>query len=191
MRRALNADHAQSGGKLTVLPFIVRAIVRAVAEQPDLNAHFLDEEAILRRFAAVHVGIATQSPKGLMVPVLRHAEAAGPWDAAREIARLAAAARDGGITRDELAGSTISISSLGPLGAIATTPIINRPEVAIIGVNKIVTRPAWRDGHVVPRQMMNMSSSFDHRVVDGWDAAVFVQKLKSLLETPAAMFIEA
>ena len=187
LRQRLNGDHAESRGKLTVLPFIMRAIVRAVSEQPAFNAHFLDEQSIIRRFDAVHIGIATQTPNGLMVPVVRNAEAMVLWEAAREIGRLAEASRGGSATRDELSGSTISITSLGPLGALATTPIINRPEVAIVGINKIATRPLWLDGEFKPRQGMNISCSFDHRVIDGWDAAVFVQKLKALLEAPAAM----
>ncbi|WP_180899912.1 dihydrolipoamide acetyltransferase family protein [Martelella soudanensis] len=190
LRRLLNGDHAVVRGKLTMLPFIMRAIVRAVAEQPGLNAHFLDDENIIRQFEPVHIGIATQTPNGLMVPVVRHAEAMGLWDAATEIARLAEAARKGAATRQELSGSTISISSLGALGALATTPIINRPEVAIVGINKIARRPIWIEGAFEPRQMMNISCSFDHRVIDGWDAAVFVQKLKVLLEGPAVMFVE-
>lgn len=190
LRAQLNRDHAEQRGKLTVLPFIMRAIVQAVAKQHGLNAHYLDDEGLLRQFAAVHIGIATQTPNGLMVPVVRHAEAAGLWDAAAEISRLAEAARDGSASREELTGSTISISSLGPLGALSTTPIINLPEVAIVGVNKIAVRPVWLNGEFEPRQVMNISCSFDHRVIDGWDAAVFVQKLKSLLESPAVMFVE-
>lgn len=190
LRQRLNREHAERRGKLTVLPFVMRAIVRAVSEQPALNAHFLDDENIIRRFGAVHIGIATQTPNGLMVPVVRHAEEMGLWDAAGEIGRLAEASRKGGATREELSGSTISISSLGPLGALATTPIINRPEVAIVGINKIATRPLWLDGEFKPREVMNISCSFDHRVIDGWDAAVFVQKLKALLEAPAVMFVE-
>lgn len=190
LRQRLNKDHAATRGKLTVLPFIMRAIVRAVAEQPAFNAHFLDDENLVRQFGAVDIGIATQTASGLMVPVVRHAEALGLWDAAAEIVRLAEAARDGTAQRDELSGSTISISSLGPLGALATTPIINRPEVAIVGINKMTRRPVWIDGEFEPRQMMNISCSFDHRVIDGWDAAVFVQRLKVLLEGPAVMFVE-
>ena len=190
LRQRLNGEHAQSRGKLTVLPFVMRAIVRAVSEQPAFNAHFLDAQSIIRRFDAVHIGIATQTPNGLMVPVVRDAQARGLWDAASEIDRLAKASRSGAAMREELGGSTISITSLGPLGALATTPIINRPEVAIVGINKIATRPLWLDNQFKPRQVMNISCSFDHRVVDGWDAAVFVQKLKVLLEAPAFMAAE-
>jgi 2-oxoisovalerate dehydrogenase E2 component (dihydrolipoyl transacylase) len=139
----------------------------------------------------VHVGIATQTEAGLMVPVLRHAETRDLWDSADEIARLADTARGGHATRDELSGSTITITSLGALGGIVSTPVINHPEVAIVGVNRIAERPMMRGGAVVGRQMMNLSSSFDHRVVDGVDAARFVQALKGLLETPATLFIDA
>jgi 2-oxoisovalerate dehydrogenase E2 component (dihydrolipoyl transacylase) len=138
----------------------------------------------------VHVGIATQTPNGLIVPVVRHAESLSVFTAASELVRVTEAARNGTAKREELTGSTITITSLGPLGAIATTPIINRPEVAIVGINKMAVRPMWDGTQFVPRKMMNLSCSFDHRVIDGWDAAVFVQKLKSLLETPAMIFVE-
>lgn len=190
LRRQLNGTYAAMRGKLTILPFIMRAVVLAVAERPEMNAHFLDDKDLVRRFGAVHAGIATQTPNGLMVPVVKHAEALSLWEAASEISRLAEAARKGTAGVEDLGGSTITISSLGPLGALATTPIINRPEVAIVGVNKIAIRPVWENGEFTPRQMMNLSSSFDHRVIDGWDAAIFVQKIKTLLETPAMMFIE-
>jgi len=138
----------------------------------------------------VHIGIATQTSAGLTVPVVRHAEARGIFDCALEMNRLAEAARSGTATRDELSGSTITISSLGALGGIVSTPVINHPEVAIIGVNKIATRPVWDGTQFVPRKMMNLSSSFDHRIIDGWDAATFVQRIRTLLETPALIFIE-
>lgn len=190
LRAALNRA-PKDGIKLTVLPFLMRAMVKAVAEQPALNALFDDEAGIVRQHGAVHIGIATQTPAGLVVPVVKHAEALSLWEAGAEVARLAEGARDGAASREELSGSTITITSLGPLGAIATTPVINYPEVAIVGVNRMAVRPHW-DGHAfVPRKMMNLSSSFDHRVIDGWDAAVFVQRLKALLETPALLFIEA
>ncbi|MGN0932408.1 dihydrolipoamide acetyltransferase family protein [Falsigemmobacter intermedius] len=176
--------------KLTLLPFLARAVVLTVAEQPVMNAHYDSQSGILRKFGAVHLGIAAQTPQGLIVPVLRHAEALALGETAREIARLAEAAREGRATREELSGSTITISSLGPLGAIATTPILNAPEVAIIGVNRMETRPHWNGSGFEPRQMMNLSCSFDHRVIDGWDAAVFVQRLKELLESPALLFVE-
>jgi len=145
----------------------------------------------VRRHAAAHIGLAAQTPAGLVAPVLRHAEALDLWAAAAEIARLAAAARGGKATREELSGSTITITSLGPLGGLATTPVINRPEVAILGPNRIIERPVVVGGAIVVRKMMNLSASFDHRVVDGWDAAEFVQALKRLLETPALLFVEA
>jgi 2-oxoisovalerate dehydrogenase E2 component (dihydrolipoyl transacylase) len=191
LRTALNKRHAAERPKLTLLPFLMRAIVRAVAEQPALNALFDDEAGIVRQHAGVHVGIATQTPAGLIVPVVSHAEARNLWDCAAEVARLAERARDGTATREELSGSTITITSLGPLGAIATTPVINYPEVAIVGVNRMAVRPMWDGVGFVPRKMMNLSSSFDHRVIDGWDAAVFVQRLKELLETPAMLFVDA
>ncbi|WP_170401992.1 dihydrolipoamide acetyltransferase family protein [Ruegeria arenilitoris] len=190
LRVALNDKHKGDRPKLTMLPFLMRAIVEAVREQPGLNARFDDEAGIIHRHGGVHVGIATQTPNGLNVPVIRHAEAGSLWDNAAELTRLAEAAREGTIKREELQGGTITITSLGPLGALATTPIINHPEVAIVGVNKMQIRPVWDGQQFQPRKMMNISCSFDHRVVDGWDAAVFVQKLKSLLETPAMLFVE-
>ncbi|MCP1335283.1 dihydrolipoamide acetyltransferase family protein [Futiania mangrovi] len=189
LRETLNARHADRP-RLTFLPFLARAVVAAVTEQPALNAHFDDEAGVVHQHAPVHVGIATQTPQGLVVPVLRHAEALDPWQAADEIARLADAARAGSATREELTGSTITITSLGKLGALATTPIINHPEVAIVGVNRMETRPLWDGSAFRPRRMMNLSCSFDHRVVDGWDAAVFVARLKELIETPALLFVE-
>lgn len=190
LRMALNADRESGKPKLTLLPFVMRAIVRAVAEQPALNAHYDDDAGIVRQFGGVHVGIATQTPSGLTVPVIKHVEAMGLWGSAAELSRLAEEARSGTIGREELSGSTITITSLGPLGAIATTPIINRPEVAIVGINKMQMRPVWDGTQFIPRKMMNLSCSFDHRVIDGWDAAVFVQRLKTLLETPGMMFVE-
>ncbi|MBX6372940.1 MAG: 2-oxo acid dehydrogenase subunit E2 [Acetobacteraceae bacterium] len=193
LRAALNAGAAaaQDRPKLTPLPFLMRAVVRAVAEFPQMNAHYDDEAEVVRRFGGVHIGIATRTPSGLMVPVVRHAEARDLWDCAAEARRLAEAARQGLATREELSGSTITITSLGALGGIVSTPVVNRPEVAIVGVNRIVVRPVWRDGEgFVPRRMMNLSSSFDHRVVDGYDAAAFIQRIKGLIETPALLFTE-
>ncbi|WP_412551876.1 dihydrolipoamide acetyltransferase family protein [Shimia sp. MIT910701] len=190
LRAALNAKHKGERAKLTLLPFLMRAIVEAVREQPELNARYDDEAGVIHRHGGVHVGIATQTPNGLNVPVVKHAEAGSLWDNAETVARLAQEARDGTIKRDALSGGTITITSLGPLGAIATTPIINHPEVAIVGVNKMQIRPVWDGQQFQPRKMMNISCSFDHRVIDGWDAAVFVQKLKTLLETPAMLFVE-
>nr|WP_204330051.1 dihydrolipoamide acetyltransferase family protein [Rhizobium phaseoli] len=190
LRVTMNTDRREGHPKLTVLPFLMRALVKAISGQPDVNATFDDDAGIITRYSAVHIGIATQTPAGLTVPVVRHAEARGIWDCAVEMNRLAEAARSGTATRDELLGSTITISSLGALGGIVSTPVINHPEVAIIGVNKIATRPVWDGAQFVPRKMMNLSSSFDHRIVDGWDAATFVQRIRTLLETPALIFIE-
>ncbi|WP_427913023.1 dihydrolipoamide acetyltransferase family protein [Ramlibacter sp. MMS24-I3-19] len=190
LRTKLNERHGATRGKLTVLPFIARAVVLAVEEFPQMNARFDDDAGVVTRHQPVHLGIATQTEGGLMVPVLRHAEAMDPWACAREIARLAEAARTGKAGRDELSGSTITISSLGPLGGIVTTPVINHPEVAIIGVNRIVERPVFQGDAVVRRSLMNLSSSFDHRVVDGMDAARFIQAIRALIETPALLFVE-
>jgi 2-oxoisovalerate dehydrogenase E2 component (dihydrolipoyl transacylase) len=190
LRAHLNARHAADRPRLTLLPFLIRALVCAIPRFPQVNALFDDETGIVRRHAALHIGVATQTPQGLMVPVVRHAEALDLWEVASEIFRLAAATRDGTAARDELSGSTLTITSLGPIGGIVTTPVINHPEVAIIGVNRIVERPVARCGQIVIRKMMNLSSSFDHRVVDGWEAAQFVQELKGLLEQPALLFVE-
>lgn len=190
LRERLNAERREGRPKLTVLPFLMAAIVRAVGEQPAMNAHFDDEAEVIRQHSAVHIGIATQTKSGLMVPVIRHCERRTLWQSAEELGRVAEAARDGTATREQLTGSTISISSLGSLGAIATTPIINRPEVAIIGVNRMEVRPKWDGSDFIPRKMMNLSSSFDHRVIDGWDAAIFINRLKSLIETPSLIFVE-
>ncbi|WP_426129963.1 dihydrolipoamide acetyltransferase family protein [Pararhizobium sp. PWRC1-1] len=191
LRATMNAGRKPEQTKLTILPFLMRAMVKTIDEQPVVNATFDDDAGIISRHAAVHIGIATQTPAGLTVPVVRHAEARGIWDCAAEVVRLAEAARTGSALREELSGSTITITSLGAMGGIATTPIINHPEVAIVGVNKIMTRPVWDGSQFIPRKMMNLSSSFDHRVVDGWDAATFVQRIKALIETPALIFIES
>ena len=191
LRAKLNGKHGDERGKLTVLPFVARAIVEAVREQPQMNATFDDEAGVIFESGAVNIGIAAQTPAGLTVPVVKHAESLTPWQMASEVKRLSEAAKSGKSDLADLTGGTITITSLGPLGAIATTPIINHPEVAIVGVNKIAVRPFWDGQSFVPRKMMNLSSSFDHRVIDGWDAAVFVQKLKELLETPALLFVES
>lgn len=190
LREQLNAKWGAERQRLTLLPFLARAVVLAVRAFPQVNARFNDEEGVVTRHGAVHLGIATQTPNGLMVPVVRHAEARDLWSTAAEVSRLADEARAGRATRDELTGSTITITSLGALGGIVTTPVINYPEVAIVGVNRIVERPIWRSGTVVPRRLMNLSSSFDHRVVDGIDAARFVQALRKYLETPATLFVD-
>jgi 2-oxoisovalerate dehydrogenase E2 component (dihydrolipoyl transacylase) len=191
LRIDVNETRKSGRPRLTVLPFLMRAMVMALRDHPQLNARYDDAADTLHRYGGVHIGIAVQTPNGLMVPVVQHAEALTIWDCANEVARLSEAARSGTAKREELAGSTITITSLGALGGIASTPVINSPEVAIIGVNKIAVRPAWRGAAFEPRKIMNLSSSFDHRIVDGWDAAQFIQKLRSLLEAPAKIFMEA
>jgi 2-oxoisovalerate dehydrogenase E2 component (dihydrolipoyl transacylase) len=185
LRQDLNAHKAPEQPKLTILPFLIRALVCALPDFPQINARYDDDAGVLHAHGGVHVGIATQTPGGLMVPVIRHAESRDVWALAAELTRLAAAARDGTALREELSGSTITITSLGPLGGIATTPVINHPEVAIIGPNKIVDRPVVDGSFMTVRKMMNLSSSFDHRIVDGYDAALFVQRLKRFIEHPA------
>jgi len=189
LRQNLNAHKLPTQPKLTLLPFFVRALVRALPDFPQINARYDDDAGVLHAHESIHVGIATQTPGGLMVPVVRHAESLDIWGLAFELSRLAKAARDGTATRDELSGSTITITSLGPLGGIATTPVINHPEVAIIGPNKIVDRPMVEGSFIAVRKIMNLSSSFDHRIIDGYDAARFAQQLKRLLEHPALIFI--
>ncbi|HKX54549.1 MAG TPA: dihydrolipoamide acetyltransferase family protein, partial [Xanthomonadales bacterium] len=189
LRTFLNSRIAAREEKLTPLAFIGMALVRALAEFPQCNAHYDNERKVIIRHHAVHLGIAAQTPDGLKVPVVRHAEARGLHDLAAEIRRVSSAARDNTAKREELSGSTITITSLGRLGGIVTTPIINLPEVAIIGVNKAVDRPVVENGQVVIRRMMNLSSSFDHRFVDGYDAAEIIQCLKNYLEQPATIFI--
>ena len=190
LRSKLNQQWGKERGKLSLLPFLMRAVVLAVRQFPQINARFDDDAGVVTRHAAVHLGIAAQTESGLMVPVVRHAETRDLWSSANEMARLAEAARSGKATREELSGSTITISSLGALGGIVSTPVINHPEVAIIGVNKMVERPMIRHGLVVARKMMNLSSSFDHRVVDGMDAAEFIQTVRGYLECPATLFVE-
>jgi len=190
LRAALNTKWSAERGHLTLLPLLMRATVLALREFPQINALFDDDAGVVTRHGAVHIGIATQTPNGLVVPVVRHVEARDLWATAAEMARLVEAARAGRATRAELSGSTITISSLGVLGGIVSTPVINRPEVAIVAVNRIVERPVLRSGAVVPRRMMNLSSSFDHRVVDGMDAARFVQAMRAMLEEPALLFVE-
>ncbi|MBV7495294.1 2-oxo acid dehydrogenase subunit E2 [Pseudomonas sp. PDM24] len=190
LRAHLNEKHGATRGKLTLLPFLVRALVVALRDFPQINARYDDEAQVITRLGAVHVGIATQAEIGLMVPVVRHAETRSLWDSAQEISRLATAARNGKASRDELSGSTITLTSLGALGGIVSTPVLNLPEVAIVGVNKIVERPMVVKGQIVIRKMMNLSSSFDHRVVDGMDAAQFIQAIRGLLEQPATLFVE-
>lgn len=186
-RAQLNARYGNDRPKLTLLPFFIQALVRVLPKFPQINATYDDETGTVRRYTPVHAGIATQTDNGLIVPVVRNAQTLGLWDLAEEITRLAAAARGGTAKRDELSGSTITITSLGTLGGIATTPVINHPEVAIIGPNRLVERPVVRGGAIEIRKMMNISSSFDHRVVDGYDAARFIGEVKALLEAPTLL----
>lgn len=190
LRAELNAEAREDRPRLTVLPFLMRAMAKALKRHPEINAVYDEDAETIRQFGGVHVGVATQTDNGLMVPVVRHVEALSIWNCAAEVLRLAEAARTGQAKSDELSGSTITLTSLGPLGAIATTPVINHPEVAIVGVNKMAVRPHWDGSQFVPRKMMNISCSFDHRVVDGYNAAEFVRDLKTLLETPAMIFVE-
>lgn len=203
LRADLNADRPADTPRLTVLPFLIRALVNELPRFPAMNAHVLDAQpdresadpgrakpANLRSFGAVHVGIATQTDNGLVVPVLRNAETETLWSTATRIAELSTAARSGTAPPTDMTGSTITITSLGALGGLVTTPVINKPETTIVGVNKMVTRPVWVDDRFVPRKIMNLSCSFDHRVIDGWDAANFVQALKGSMEQPALLFVE-
>ena len=190
LRAALNKQKRPDQSRLTLLPFLMRAMVRAIADQPNFNALFDDEAGIIHQHGGVHIGVAAQTPSGLVVAVVKHAEARDLWDCGAEVNRLAEAAKTGSATREELSGSTITITSLGAMGGVATTPIVNYPEVAIVGVNKIMVRPVWDGSGFIPRKIMNLSSSFDHRVIDGWNAALFVQRIKTLLETPAMIFVE-
>jgi 2-oxoisovalerate dehydrogenase E2 component (dihydrolipoyl transacylase) len=190
LRAELNASRREDQPKLTLLPFFMCALVRLVPEFPSINAHYDEDAGVLKRFAAVHIGIATQTEQGLMVPVVRHAESRDLWDLAREMGRVTGAARDGSAARDQLSGSTITLTSLGPLGGIAATPIINHPEVAIIGPNKLMQRPVIDGAFIARRMLMNLSASFDHRIVDGYDAARFVHRLKRLLEHPALLYLD-
>lgn len=190
LRRHLNDNADETQQRLTLLPFVLRAMVLALRDHPTFSARFDDETNILHRHAAAHIGVATQTSGGLIVPVVRHAETRDLNNLAAEVSRLAEKARDGSIGRDDVTGSTITLSSLGALGGIVSTPVINRPEIAVIGVNKIVLQPVYRDGVLVPRKMMNLSSSFDHRIVDGWDAARFVQSIRTGLEHPATLFMD-
>jgi len=190
LRRHLNSKMATAEDRLTILPFIGLALVRALAHFPQCNALYDRENNTISQHHAVHLGIATQTEGGLKVPVVKNSGALGLHGLAAEIRRVSAAARDNTASRDELMGSTITITSLGKAGGIVTTPIINLPEVAIIGVNKAVERPVVVDGNVVIRTMMNLSSSFDHRFVDGYDAAMMIQELKEMLEQPATIFMQ-
>ncbi len=190
LRAHLNKTKQKDQPKLNVLPFLMRALVRMLPNYPQINARFDDDAGVVHRYAAVHIGIATQTANGLIVPVVKHAEARDVWDTALEVARVASLARDNKASKDDLTGSTITITSLGTLGGVVTTPVINHPEVAIIGPNAIIERPVVRNAQVVVRKMMNLSSSFDHRVVDGYHAAEFIQRIRALLEHPATLFMD-
>ena len=189
LRAKLNKERTEEQPKLTMLPFFIKALVIALKDYPEMSARFDDDENIVYRYGAAHVGIATQTNSGLVVPVIKHAETLDLWQSANEVKRLSSEARSGKAKREELSGSTITITSLGPMGGIVTTPVINSPEVAIIGINKMAKRPVWQDGGFVPRDIMNISSSFDHRIIDGWEATLFIQRIKSLLESPATLFM--
>ena len=189
LRAAMNKAKRADQPKLTILPFLMRALVKAVAEYPQMNAIFDDDAGVIHQHGGVNIGMAAQTRNGLVVATVHHTEARDIWDCGAEVNRLADAAKAGTATREELSGSTITITSLGAIGGVVTTPVINYPEVAIIGVNKIMMRPVWDGSAFQPRKMMNLSSGFDHRVIDGWDAAVFIQRIKALLETPAMIFV--
>jgi len=189
LRQAMNATRGERP-KLTMLPFLMRAMVKAAVDFPMVNARYDDEANVVSRYGAVHLGMATQTDAGLSVPVIRDAQGRDVWLLAAEIVRLADATRRGKATRDELSGSTITLTSLGALGGIVSTPVINRPEVAIVGVNRMVERPVVIEGRIEVRKMMNLSSSFDHRVVDGMDAAKFIQAIRRLIEVPALLFAD-
>jgi 2-oxoisovalerate dehydrogenase E2 component (dihydrolipoyl transacylase) len=189
MRGDLNANRGDRP-KLTMLPLLIVAICKAIPQFPMINARYDDEAGVVTRYGAVHLGMATQTDAGLMVPVIRSADSLNVWQLASEIVRLAEAARSGKAKSEELSGSTLTVTSLGPLGGIATTPVINRPEVAIIGPNKIIERPVIRDGEIAIAKLMNLSISCDHRVVDGWDAASFVQAVRKYVETPVLLFAD-
>jgi 2-oxoisovalerate dehydrogenase E2 component (dihydrolipoyl transacylase) len=189
LRMHLNHSRSKDAGSLSYLPLVVMALTRVIESFPQCNVLYDAARGVLIRHRAVHVGIATQTPDGLKVPVVRNAQALGLWEVAAEIRRLAERARTNKATREELVGSTITVTSLGKLGGIASTPIINAPEVAIIGLNKAVERPVVYQGAIAVRRIMNLSSSFDHRFVDGYDAAAMIQALKERLEHPATIFI--
>ncbi|MBL1421787.1 MAG: 2-oxo acid dehydrogenase subunit E2 [Alphaproteobacteria bacterium] len=190
LRAQLNADRTPDQPKLTLLPFLIKAMVKAVAKFPQCNSHYNQETNIISQFSTAHIGVATNTPTGLMVPVIKHAEAMDIWQYAEKILDLAEKARTGKASRDELTGSTISITSLGKIGGLVSTPIINAPETCIIGINKLVDRPMAIDGKIIIRKMMNISGSFDHRIVDGYDGATMIQYIKGLLETPVKLFID-
>ncbi len=189
LRQHLNGRLPKGAASLTYLPFLIAALARVLEDYPQCNAWFDTERNVVVRHRALHAGVATQTPDGLKVPVVRHAEALTLWELAEEIKRVSETARSGKGTREELSGSTITVTSLGKLGGIVSTPIINAPEMAIIGVNKAIDRPVVMNGAITVRRIMNLSSSFDHRFVDGYDAAAMIQALKDMLEHPATIFM--
>lgn len=191
LRQTLNAHRQPHQPKLTLLPFFMRALVRALPAFPQINSRYDDDVGVLRTFEAIHIGVATQTPSGLLVPVIQHAETHDIWSMATELSRISAAARSGAAAREELSGSTITLTSLGTLGGIVSTPVINHPEVAIVAPNKIVDRPVLSGGCVTIRKIMNISSAFDHRIIDGHDAASFIQQIKRLIEHPALIFMDS
>tara|TARA_B100000963_G_scaffold350292_1_gene360371 strand:- start:1754 stop:3034 length:1281 start_codon:yes stop_codon:yes gene_type:complete len=189
LRQHLNSTRPEGAPKLTYLPFIMQALVKALRENPECNALYDDEANLVTRHEAIHLGIATQTDRGLYVPVVKHVEAMDIWQSASEMIRVTSATRDGKASADELSGSTFTITSLGRLGGLGATPIINKPEVGILGVHNAKERAVVRNGQIVVRRMMNLSSSWDHRVVDGHDGATLVQRVKTLLENPATIFM--
>jgi 2-oxoisovalerate dehydrogenase E2 component (dihydrolipoyl transacylase) len=189
LRKDLNETRTEQQPKLTLLPFFMLALVRLQTQFPTINSTYDDEAQVLCTHEGVHIGIATQTPRGLMVPVVRHAETFTLWELAREMLRVTTAARDNKATREELSGSTITLTSLGALGGVSATPVINWPEVAIVGPNKLIERPVVRDGQLAFRTMMNLSSSFDHRIIDGHEAAQFIQALRRLIERPGLLLV--
>ena len=189
LRQHLNATRSDNQPKLTYLPFIIQGLIKAVRKFPQCNAIYDEDKGVVLRHEAVHVGISTQTDDGLMVPVIKHAEARDVWDTANELVRVTSSAREKTATIDELTGSTITVTSLGAMGGLGATPIINHPEVSIVSIHAARDRAVVRDGEVIVRKMMNVTSSFDHRIVDGYDGALLIQELKSMLEYPAKIFM--
>jgi 2-oxoisovalerate dehydrogenase E2 component (dihydrolipoyl transacylase) len=189
LRQHLNANRPEGAPKLTYLPFIMQALVKGLAERPECNAHYDDERQVVLRHAAINLGIATQTERGLYVPVVKNVEAMDLWQCASEMQRVTDAAKDGSAALDILSGSTFTITSLGRMGGLGATPIINHPEVGILGIHNAADSAVVRDGNIVIRRMMRVSSSWDHRVVDGFDGAMLVQILKKYLEHPATIFM--
>ena len=189
LRQHLNSTRAENQPKLTYLPFIIQGLIKALKKFPQCNAIYDEEKGVVLRHQAVHVGISTQAEDGLMVPVIKHAEARDVWDTANELMRVTSAAREKTATVDELTGSTITITSLGAMGGLGATPIINHPEVSIVSIHAARDRAVVREGEIVVRKMMNLTSSFDHRIIDGYDGALLIQELKSMLEYPATIFM--